>query len=123
MKTKVKKKKPTKLPARYEAGFLEELDQRSLVYRRLREAYDDIVSDCGGEENLTRTHLALIERFVFMEALMRTWENNIAANPKESEHLVGRWIQAANGLQGLAKVIGLKRQIKKASLKTYLEER
>lgn len=121
---KKNKKKRLKLPAKYEPGFLGELDQRSLVYRELRNAYNEIVSDAGGEDDLTHAQLSLIERFVFLEAVLRTWENEIATKPKESDHLVGKWTQGVNALQGLAKVIGLKRQIKKAvSLKSYLEER
>lgn len=117
------KKKRKKLPARYEPGFLAELDQRSLVYRELKTAYDEVVSDCGGEDDLTHTQLCLIERFVFLEVLLQTWENTIAANPKASDHLVGKWTQGINALQGLAKVIGLKRKLKKADLATYLEDR
>jgi len=125
MKTANKiKKKRTKLPAKYEPGFLGELDQRSLVYRELKNAYDEIVSDAGGEDDLTHTQLSLIERFVFLEAVLRTWENAIAVNPKANDHLVGKWTQGVNALQGLAKVIGLKRHMKKtASLKSYLKER
>jgi hypothetical protein len=112
------------LPARYEPGFLRAMDRRTEIAQRLLAAYDAVVADAGGEENLTHTKLALIERFVFLEATVQAWEYAIATNPKGTEALVSRWVQAVNSLQGLAKLIGLTRTRKHVmNLREYVEER
>lgn len=119
-----KDQKRSTLPARYEPGFLEEMDRRTEIYKKLREAYDEVVEDAGGELNLTHAKLCLCERFVFLEACLQTWETMIATNPAGTEQLLSRWIQGLNCLSGLAKTIGIERKAKKASdLKAYLKGR
>ena len=67
--------------------------------------------------------LALIERFVFLEATLQAWEAEIATNPESHERLLSRWIQALNCLQGLGRSIGIERveKGKGRTLKAYLE--
>jgi hypothetical protein len=118
----MKVKKYKELPQRFEPGLLSKVDGRSSVLRKLRRSYDTIVDELGGEETLPLTKLVLIERFVFLEACLETWEHQIAAEPSQSEKLLSRWIQGINSLSGLAKTIGLKREAKTArSLKAYVE--
>ena len=117
------RKKRQTLPAKFEPGFLRDFDRRTEIYQRLAATYDEIVTDAGGEHEIPHTKLALIDRFVFLEATLQTWEREIATNPKAAEHLVSRWIQGVNSLQGLAKVIGLKRRPKTVDLKAYVEGR
>ena len=97
------------LPAKFEPGFPRDFDRRTEIYQRLNTTYETIVDDAGGADQLSHTRLALVERFVFLEATLQTWEREIATDPKAAEHLVSRWIQAVNSLQGLAKAIGLER--------------
>lgn len=119
--------KPTTLPERFSPGFIRELDQRSSVAIRLTQAFENIVADAGGYETLTHTKLAIIERFVFLEALIQTWEGKIATttDPVESVVLVGKVVQASNALLGLARTIGLERVNRPAGgdLATYLRGR
>lgn len=63
-------KKSIDVPSRYSHGFLNELERRSEVYRELRRFHDEVVADAGCPGALTRTKLALIERFVFLSALV-----------------------------------------------------
>lgn len=117
-------KKNKQLPDKYERGFMRKLDGRTEVCQRLVAAYETIVEEAGGEGSLAHTKLALIERFVFLEATVQTWELELAQNPTASPELLSRWIQAVNSLQGLAKIIGIERQTKKVvDLKAYVSER
>ncbi len=120
----MKERKYRELPAKYELNLLAKVDRRSEIYKRLKRSYDAICTDLGGEDQLPATKLALIERFIFLEACLESWEHEIASNPKQSEKLLSRWIQGLNSLSGLAKTIGIKREPRKAaSLKTYVEAR
>ncbi len=111
------------LPAKYEAGFLRRLDPNTELYARLQRAFQTIVDDVSGDEALAHIQLALIERFVFLEATLQSWEAEIALNPASHEKLLSRWIQALNCLQGLGRSIGVERMEKRngVTLKAYLE--
>lgn len=116
------KKKRTRIAAKYEPGFLQTLDGRLEVAKILNSAFNEVTDDMGGKDTLCHTQLALAERFVFLVYVLRSIETRIALNPKESDELLSRWIQGLNSLNGLAKVIGLKRKAKKVkSLQTYIE--
>lgn len=123
MATKTKSKS-CDLPKKYTPGFIADLDRRSIVYKQLRASYNEVVAEAGGKDSLTHTKRALIERFVFLEACLQSWEHEIATNPKVPDSLLSRWVQASNSLIGLAKVIGLNRTPRKAAnLKQYMKER
>jgi hypothetical protein len=58
---------------------------------------------------------------VFLEEMIRTWELQMAVNPKKTNDLLGTWIQTVNTLTGLARAFGLERVERKAiELKAYL---
>lgn len=111
------------LPAKYEPGFLRELDQRTGIAKVLTAAYDAIVDDCGGADALPHTKLALIERFIFLESILQTIEQKIAEGAKDSGDLIGKWTAAVNSMQGLAKLIGLERVTRGRDLRAYVAER
>ena len=114
--------KLTGLPPRFEPGFLRNMDRRLALSQRLSAVYETIVDDLGGQDTLSHTKLALVERFVFLEAVLQTWEEKIATDPKEAEPLMGKWIQAVNSLQGLARYIGLDRAERPmVNLRAYVE--
>lgn len=98
------------LPAKFTPGFMKRLDGRQALAVRLRTSFDNIVEDLGGEQNLTYTRLVMIERFVFLEAMIANWEAQVATEPDAADALVGRMVQATNSLQGLARVIGYERR-------------
>jgi hypothetical protein len=119
-----KSSKSRSLPARYEVGFLRDLDQRTELFQRLNAVYQAIIDDAGGAANLSHVKLALIERFVFLEATLQSCELEIATDPKRADELLGKWIQGVNSLQGIAKTIGLERRLSRtANLKAYVEAR
>lgn len=114
--------KTTTLPARYERGFLARLDGRTEIARELRVAFDEIVSDQGGIEGLSHVRRSLVERFCWLEAVLRSLELRIAeADKSETADLLAKWIQALNSLVGLGRCVGLERRAKKLDdLRTYV---
>ncbi len=109
------------IPDKYVPGFLRELDQRTDVCQRLNTAYQRIVDDAGGEENLSLVKLSLIERFVFLGEMLERWELEIVQHPNETAAALSRWIQAVNSIQGLARAIGIEVKGRRSpNLKAYL---
>lgn len=113
-----------KLPKKYEAGFITKLDQRTETFLLLNTAYQEVLSDLGGVEMLSHTKQCLVERFIFLEFMMRKWELRLVRKPKKNAHLISRWIQAINSLNGLARILGLERRAKKiTSLQAYVKDK
>jgi len=102
------------LPKKYEPGFLGQLDRRTELFYRLNGSYQAIATDLGGESELSHVKGALVERFVFLEAVLTKLENDMATNPECSGELLGKWIQAINSLTGLAKTLGIERKLQSA---------
>ena len=69
------------LPERYTPGFLQQMDRRTDLFKRLQANFSEIVEDVGGYDALSHAQLALIERFVFLETFIRNMEFNIAVDP------------------------------------------
>lgn len=103
--------KPQELPQKFRIGFLSDLDKRSSVFKVLKDRFEVVVQDLGGEQELGHLKRALVERFVWLEACLQDQEIQMASGelPKES---ISRWIQGVNALTGLAKTLGLERSIK-----------
>jgi hypothetical protein len=109
-------------PKRFEANFLAKMDGRTEIFQQLKTAYDEIVADCGGVENLSHVMLALCERFVFLEFTLQQLESRIASNPKGADEFISKWIQACNSVTGLAKTLGLEKRVRKVkNLREYVE--
>jgi hypothetical protein len=123
MTTRAKPKSQT-LPERYKPGVIREIDRRTELGQRLQAVFDVIVTDAGGPHGLTHTKLALIERFVWLEAMLQGIEREIAAKPEAANDLIGKWVQGVNSLTGLAKMIGLERNLSRTvDLRAYVRER
>ena len=123
-KRKYTNTKPMELPDKYRQGFLEDLDKRTLIYQSLQASYDAIMADVGGKGSLSHVQCCLVERFCFLEFVLRGIEVQIAEEkPKDIGPLVSRWVQALNSLVGLGKTIGLQRRAKKVNLHDYVESK
>lgn len=118
-----KRKRLKELPASYSTGFLKEMDRRTELYRSLQHSYDEVLADAGGIENIAATKRALIERFVFLQALLQTYEQKISSDPKVSQDFIGKWIHASNALIGLARMIGMERRTSQLCIDAYLESK
>lgn len=117
-------KKLITLPRKYEPGFLRRMDRRTEISQRLQLSFDNIVDDLGGVDHLSHIKLSLIERFVFLEALLQRWESIISTKPSVADEFVGKWVQASNAIQGLAAKIGMQRAPSKVlSLKAYVADK
>lgn len=102
--------KPQTLPATFKAGFLADLDKRTELAKTLRANYDAIVTDIGGAEDVGHVKGSLVERFVWLEAILQTIEHDLVNGSIDKAEALGRWIQAVNSLAGLAKVLGVERK-------------
>jgi len=107
---KNKNTKPQDLPAKFKAGFLSALDQRTDLAKTLRRNFREILNDIGGADDVAHVKRALIERFVWLEAILQTIEHQMAVGEIDKAEALGRWIQAVNSLVGLAKSLGLDRR-------------
>ena len=74
--------KPTTLPKEYIPGFLASLDQRTGLAIALKDQYQSIVADLGGEGTLSRIQLVLVERACWLVAVLQGIENEIADGKK-----------------------------------------
>jgi len=104
-------------PNRYEEHFLAKLDGRSRAAQILRQSFDEITSDLGGAAGLSHVQLTLIERFCFLEFILRMKELKMAeaSNNGQKDKNFGSWVQSLNALVGLAKVVGLERRAKQVT--------
>lgn len=108
------------LPEKFEVGFLAAMDGREKTVKILYKNRSEIVADVGGESELSHVQNALIERFVWLEAILQTLEHDIATGVLPKSEL-GKWIQGVNSLTGLAKVLGIERRTEPLNLQTYIE--
>lgn len=109
-----RKRKRTDLPGKFEPGFIAETNNSTLLYKQLRRAFDEIVEDLGGESDLSHLKATLIERTVFLEAMLTKIEHDLATDPEAADRLLSRWTQAFNALVGAAKTLGIERRIREA---------
>jgi hypothetical protein len=103
--------KPQDVPATFKPGFLSTLDGRTEVAKALRQNFDEIVSDIGGLDGVGHVKRALIERFVWLEAILQTIEHELVHGQINKAEALGRWVQAVNSLSGLAKVLGVEKKL------------
>jgi hypothetical protein len=98
------------LPLKFKSGFLAELDKRTDLAKALRANFNAVVEDVGGPQDVGHVKSALVERFVWLEAILQTLEHEMASGKIDKSEALGRWIQAVNALSGLAKVLGVERR-------------
>ena len=110
--------KRTELPTEYSIGFLSNMDKRTELYERLASTYASIVDDLGGYDSIATTKLALIERFVWLQEILRTLELDMmqSEDAKRTSDILSKWTQACNALQGIARAVGMEIQTAKASV-------
>jgi hypothetical protein len=117
--------KAERLPDRFEPGFLTRLDQRTALAMLLKDRFDVVCDDLGGEAELSHLQRALVERATFMEALLQDMEADMAAARQNGDatragDVLGKWTQCVNAYVGLCARLGLKRQRKQVDLRTYV---
>ena len=113
--------KNTEPPKQYRPGWLDALDGRYGIARELRERFAEVCADLGGADRLSYMQRSLVERGLWLEYWLAQQEQALA---KGGEFDVGKWVQAANSLQGIYSRLGLERRTREApDLQTYLRQR
>ena len=90
-------------------GWLDGLDGRLGVARELRQRFQALTGDLGGSASLSYAERSLCERALWLEYWLAKQETELANG---GEFDVGKWVQAANSLQGIFAKLGLKRVAK-----------
>ena len=105
-------------PKKFSTGWLSELDGRTAIAQEMRERFRAFTDDLGGAETLSYAKRSLVERALWLEFWLAQQEQALAGG---ADFDVGKWVQAANGLQGILSKLGLDRQAKDLpSLNEYL---
>jgi hypothetical protein len=109
-----RKTKRENLPTKFRPGFVGSLDGRSLIARALRKRFEQIATDLGGQSDLSALKSSLLERLVWLEAMLCKIESDLGAttDAKATAEILSRWIQAINSFTGIAKTLGLERTVR-----------
>lgn len=99
----------TALPADYSADWLERADKRTKVWRAATEREAALISDAGGDGNLSHARRSLIRRAVFLELLAETQELKFTSGEPLD---IGAYTQAFNSMLGAYRILGLERKAK-----------
>jgi hypothetical protein len=99
----------TALPADYSADWLERFDKRTKVWRAANDREQALISDAGGDENLSHARRSLIRRAVFLELLAETQEMRFTSGEPLD---IGAYTQAFNSMLGAYRILGLERKAK-----------
>jgi|TARA_R100000501_G_C2619364_1_gene112726 hypothetical protein len=93
-------------PVKFTQGWLSELDGRTGIAQVMRQRYDAFTSDLGGADRLSYGQRSLVERALWLEYWLAQQEQGLASG---RDFDVGKWVQAANSLQGILSKLGLER--------------
>ena len=107
-------------PEKYMHGWLKDLDGRTGIAQIMLERFTAFTNDLGGAESLSYAQRSLVERALWLEYWLAQQEQELASG---KEFDVGKWVQAANSLQGIVSKLGLKRIAKEIPLSEYLSRK
>ena len=107
-------------PRKFSQGWLADLDSRTGLAKQMRERFQSFTQDLGGAEHLSYAQRSLCERALWLEFWLASQERELAEG---KEFDVGKWVQAANSLQGILSKLGLERKTRDVpSLRDVLRE-
>ena len=108
-------------PAAYAPGWLQSLDGRLGLAKDMRRRFDELTDDLGGADRLSYAQRSLCERALWLEYWLASQERSLASG---DDFDVGKWVQAANSLQGIYSKLGLQRQAQDVpDLQSWIKER
>jgi len=108
-------------PKTFNTGWLSELDGRTAIAQEMRARYAAFTNDLGGVERLSYAQRSLVSRALHLEYWLAQQEKALIEG---ADFDVGKWVQAANGLQGILSKLGLERQARDVpNLSAFLHER
>jgi len=94
------------VPDRFATGWLDALDTRTQLARHMRSRFAALTDDLGGMDGLSYAQRSLCERALWLEYWLASQERELATGQPFD---VGKWVQAANSLQGIYSKLGLQR--------------
>ena len=113
--------KVPEIPHQYTPGWLDSLDGRYGLAKDMRARFSEVCTDLGGTEALSYMQRSLIERALWLEYWLSRQERELAEGRSFD---VGKWVQAANSLQGIYSRLGLERRAREVpDLQSYLRQR
>lgn len=95
------------IPEKYTPDFMDRLDRRTVLGKAVSQTYHAVVSDLGGDDNLTTVKRSLVRRFVWFETMIQGIECRAAAGDPVD---IGVWTQLTNSWLGIARMLGLERK-------------
>lgn len=90
----------------YKNGWLQDLDGRTAIASIMKDRFKEFTDDLGGISRLSYQQRSLVERCLWLEYWLVQQETLLATG---GEFDVGKWVQAANSLQGILSKLGLVR--------------
>ena len=115
MQTKTKS-----VPDKFSPNWLHSLDGRTALAQELRGRYAAVCTDLGGETSLSYMQRSLATRALWLEYHLQLEEEKLATGDDFDS---GKWVQAANALQGIWAKLGLERKAKEATLSQFIKHK
>lgn len=107
-------------PARYNQGWLADLDGRTTIGQQMAELWQQMTDDLGGADRLSLAQQMLIERSLWLHHWLRQQELSLASG---GEFDVGKHAAATNSLQGVLAKLGIERRARDVGdLADYLRQ-
>ena len=106
------------VPQQFSPNWMESLDGRTALAQELRGRYAAVCSDLGGETSLSYMQQSMITRALWLEFHLQQQEELLATGEDFDS---GKWVQAANALQGIWAKLGLERKAKEATLSQFIK--
>jgi len=95
--------------------LLNDLDARSAPARRFRDIMQDIISDCGGRDEISEMELHLIRNVAGLVVMRENLDTKIL----QGEHVdTGVYCRLSNSLNRILSTLGLKRRVIDVSART-----
>ena len=109
------------VPEQFVPQWMESLDGRTGIAQEMRHRYQAMTADLGGADQLSYAQRSLVSRALWLEYWLQQQETMLATG---GDFDVGKWVQAANSLQGILTKLGLERAARDVpDLQTYLKQR
>lgn len=100
-------RKEAVIPGEFAPGWIAAMDSRTAIAQDMQARFSEVCADMGGLEALSYMQRSLIERGLWLEYWLGQQERGLALGQTFD---VGKWVQAANGLQGIWAKLGLERK-------------
>ncbi len=116
MGRKTKEKRLATIGTTYDPQFMERLDGRTNLSWIIPQRVAAIEQDLGGTDNLSYARRSLVKRAVWLEAVVETFEQNLAADRTTD---LGAYTQAINSMLGIYRQLGIERRSRHVSALDY----